>query len=143
MTSRAMMPIYEREAVAREIENLVTTEKSQERVASLLNVSQQAVSRAVNHRAVGPHLARAVADYLGMSVNELVEKHRLTPESGPMSSFDIAVAYLEDTIGPEAIRRVKARIGGRQLRPMEWGRELIAEQQALLADRATLGTPTQ
>lgn len=129
-TDRSLLPTHEREAVAREIEALVQRLGSQEEAATALRVSQQAVSRATNHRRVGPALARAVTDYLHVTLAQLVERHGLRPERS-MSDLEIAIAYLEDVVAPEAVRRVRAHAGERKLRPMQWGELLIAEQQAL------------
>lgn len=142
-STRSYLLPHEQEAVAREIDALLPQHKKQTQVAKLLGISQAAVWKAKEHRVAGPDVTRKIERHVGASVDELVRKHGLTPPppAAAMTPLDVAVAYLDDLIGPEAVRRVRARSAGREMRPYEWGRELLAEQDALIKDRADLGTP--
>lgn len=135
-STRSYLLPHEQEAIAREVDHIVEQLGKQTEAGKALGVSQAAVWKASKHRSVGPDVARKVERYVGATVDELVRKHRLEPppQVAPMNELDLAIAYLDDLIGPEIARRVRARAGERKLRPYEWGRELLLEQEALLKE---------
>jgi hypothetical protein len=141
---RSQVPEDERAAVIAELRRQVEAAKAasgrkgaQGIVAQKLGMSQQTISAAIGPDAkVGGLLARSLLEFLGISMAELKRIHGIgqpIPVQDP-SGIEAAVMLLGERIGPEAVRRVRARAGLRVELPIVWAREILAEQRRILEE---------
>lgn len=136
-STRAYLLPYEQEALCREVDALLAEKgTTQTSVGKKLGVSQGAVWKARKNREVGPDVARKIERHLKTTTAQLVEKHKLKPAVVTVSDpLEIAIAYWGDLVGPEAVRRVRARVGHEAKLAHEFGEILIREQEDLLHER--------
>lgn len=141
---RSQVPEDERAAVIAELRVQVERAKvasgrrgAQGIVAQKLGMSQQTISSALGPDGkVGGLLARSLLEFLGISMAELKRIHGIgqpIPVQDP-SGIDAAVTLLGERVGPEAVRRVRARAGLRVELPIVWAREILAEQRRILEE---------
>jgi len=120
-SSRSFLSPVEREAIALELKRLAGELGSQAAVGRALGgFTQAAISGAILHHRVGASLARAVEQYTGSTVAELVRKHDLEAPTPPTSPPE---RWVERPVRYENLRKVVTSLRGE--RPDEFLDEVL------------------
>lgn len=131
-SDRSVLTEVEQKVISAEIKELLK-DTSQVALGDQIKMSQSAIS-AAKRGVAGPRMAKAIERHLGLSLPELLKKHaNIEQEAADIpKELEVAIAFIGDRVGQEAVRRVVGRAAGARRRPEEWYEELRHEGHVVL-----------